>query len=306
MCNHYLNISFVSRRRRREWRSCACFMLFAGLITLLPACSGRATSDAATDSSDILMIVGDSSLTLRDVQRRIPAGITGEDSVALFNSIVESWLDNMLLAELAEKNIVDMDRIDRLTADYRKKLIIAEYRRNLRESHDEKVSQADIDKYYAAHKDEMVLDGPVVKGLYIKVPADSERLNDIRRWMVTATPDAVDNLERYGLREASEYSFFDNTWTQWSNIAGQVPYRFGDADEFVKKNQNFETTYRGMTYLIHISESLPKGEAMPREVADPIIRERLETLYGDRYEQRLIRDLYQQAEKEGRLMRVRN
>ncbi|MDE5653834.1 MAG: hypothetical protein K2I48_10315, partial [Muribaculaceae bacterium] len=132
-------------------------------------------------------------------------------------------------------------------------------------------------------------------------PSDAERLADVRRWIMTATSDAIDNLEKYGLREAVEYSFFEDSWTPWSTIARQIPWRFGDADAFVSRNRNFETSYRGMTYLLHISAYLPTGEQMPREVAAPIIRERLETLRGDQFEQELIANIYQQALKEGRL-----
>lgn len=274
------------------------------LFCLIAGCSAGEKKEVASDSADILVTVGDSSLMLQDVQRQIPSGISSEDSTAMFNSLVESWIEQMLLADIAEKNIVDMERIDHLTADYRKKLIISEYRRNVREQTSDKVSQNDLDTYYDSHPEEMVLDSPVVKGLYVKLPSDSERLGDVRRWMMTATPDAIDDLEQYGLREAIEYSFFDNHWMPWSTIAGQVPFRFDNADKFVKSNRDFETSYRGITYLIHISDFLSTGEKMPREVAYPIIRDRLETLYGDRYEQRLIRELYQKAEENGALKLV--
>lgn len=273
---------------------CACALLLAG-------CSSHTETSTLSDSSDILVTVGDSSLTITAVQALMPRGLSPEDSTAMFNSIVEGWLEQMLLSDLGQRNIVDMERIDRLTADYRKKLIVAEYRRNVRDSHSDNVSQANIDSYFASHKDEMMLDTPVVKGLYVKIPADSERLSDVRRWMMTATPDAIDNLEEYGLRDAIEYSFFDNHWTPWSDIASQIPYRFGDVEDFIKKNPDFETTYRGITYFLHISESLPAGSEMPREIADPLIRERLEALYGDKFEQRIINDIYRKAESDGHL-----
>lgn len=268
---------------------------------LLCGCSGSEADTRISDSSNILVTVGDSSLTIQDVQTLIPQGISSEDSTAMFNSIVESWLEQMLLADLGERNIVDMERIDRLTADYRKKMIVAEYRRNMRDSQSDNVSQGDIDSYFNSHREEMILEAPVIKGLYVKIPSDSGHLSYVRRRMMTATPEAVDNLEQYGLQDAIEYSFFDNHWTQWSVIATEIPYHFGDADQFIKDNKDFETTYRGITYILHISEYLPTGSEMPREIADPIIRQRLEALYGDKFEQRIISDLYRQAETEGKL-----
>lgn len=276
--------------------------MFAAAACLAAAgCSRGDASGDMEDPQDVLVMVGDSALTMRDVQRRIPPGLSPEDSASLFRSIVDGWLERMLLSDIGAQNIDDMERIDRLVEDYRKKLIVSAYRRNLRESRSNGVSDRDVDRYYDAHKDELTLESPVTKGLYVKIPADSERLSDVRRWMMTATSDAIDNLEQYGLKEAVEYSFFEDSWIPWTTIARQVPYHFGNADDFVSSHRDFETTYRGMTYLIHISRFLPSGEPMPREVADPIIRERLETLRGDQFEQELIANIYQQALKEGRL-----
>ncbi|MDE6812198.1 MAG: hypothetical protein K2J15_07615, partial [Muribaculaceae bacterium] len=185
--------------------------------------------------------------------------------------------------------------------DYRKKLIIATYRRNLRSSHVDEIEKKRIEEYYQANKDDLILEMPVIKGLYVKIPADADRIADIRRWMQTATPDAIDALEKYGLKDVIEYSFFQQHWTDWTTVSRQIPYNFGNADEFVVKHRNLITTHRGITYMLHISESLPSGSAMPREIADPIIMERLETLRGEALENEMLGNIYQQALKESKL-----
>lgn len=277
------------------------------LIALSMGCSSQERKSTADSSDtinlpdDVIIMVGDSTLTRRDVAMKIPAGISHEDSLALSQSIVSGWLERMLVSEIAARNIDNMQEIDRLVEDYRKKLIIATYRRQLRESRGDEVDASDVEKYYNDNIQEMILEAPVVKGMYLKIPADASRLADIRRWMMTGTPDAIDNLEQYGLADAAEYSFFNDRWTDWSTISRQIPYNFGNPDEFVRKNKNFETTYRGFTYFLHISGFLPSGEKMPLEVADPIIREQLSANRGDEYEKSLIDKIYQQAEKEGRL-----
>lgn len=294
--------NILKRMFRPEHALSLRLSLGAGLL-LTTSCTGGSDSRIISDSlpEDAIVIAGDSVLTRREVETRIPYGTTPEDSAALFHSIVDGWLEKMLLTHIAEQNVEDMEEIDRLVEDYRKKLIIANYRRKLRESGADGIDSKAIDAYYSANADEMILDAPVVKGLYVKLPTDASRLADIRRWMMTATPDAVDNLEKYGLNEAIEYSFFEDKWIDWPTIARQIPYKFGDPDEFVSRRRNFETSYRGFTYLLHITESLPSGEKMPKEVAEPFIRERLSTESGDRYERNLIGKIYRQAIKEGRL-----
>lgn len=279
-------------------------MALAALIALAAGSAGcrRDGNSRVSDMEETpLVSVGDSTLMLRDVVSRIPAGLSEADSSALFHTVVEGWLERMLISDVAAENTDDMEEIDRRVEEYRRKLIVANYRRKLREANRDEVPESEVRRYYEEQKEEMVLERPVVKGLYVKIPADASRLADVRRWMMTATPDAIDNLEQYGLTDAVAYSFFDNTWTDFSIMAREIPYRFGDMDAFVASNVNFETTYRGMTYLLHITDHLPSGTPMPYEVAAPRISEQLERDRGERYERRLLQELYTRARREGHL-----
>lgn len=288
--------------RIRDGLTC---MAVAGLLAAagVAASCGRHGTPANNPEPEVDAVaqVGDSVLSVIDVVRRIPSGMAEADSVELFNAIVDGWLECMLLDELGSENIEDMAEIDRMTEKYRKKLIVASYRRNLRASHRWSIPEDSIRNYYKSHARELTLDRPVVKGLYVKLPSDASRLPDIKRWMMTATPDAIDNLERYGLTDAIEYSFFEDKWTDWNVISRQIPFRFDDPDRFAATKVNFETSYGGMTYLLHISDYILSGEIMPYEVAAPRIAERLEAESGEKYERSLISDLYSKARKEGRL-----
>ena len=281
-----------------------CILICLSFL-VYPVLSGCQRADQSQeysiDSNDILVMVGDSAICMHDVAARIPHSISKEDSAAMACAIIDGWIERMILTDIASRNVEDMEKINRLVDDYRKKLIIATYRRNLRESHLTDTDRKEIERYYESNKDDLILQAPVIKGLYLKLPADASRLSDIRRWIQTATPDAIDALEKYGLNDAIEYSFFEQHWTEWPTIARQIPYSFGDADEFVANHRDLTTTHRGMTYLLHISGFLPSGSPMPREIADPIIIERLETLRGDALEKEMIGNIYQQALKEGKL-----
>lgn len=282
-------------------KSLVLLIMPALIISVIAAACSRKTAQENTMTDEVVAEVGDSALMLTEVQRRIPYGVSSADSLALFNSIVDSWIERLLLESFGNENIDDMENIERMVEEYRKKLIVASFRRSLRASHRWHVSEDSVRKYYMLHSDEFVLGRPVIKGLYLKIPSDNSRLPDIRRWMMTATPDAVDNLERYGLSDAIEYSFFTDKWTDFNIFTRKIPYRFEDQDKFVEQNRNFETSYRGMTYLLHISSFLPSGEKMPYDVASPQIAEVLEGDSGEKYERQLIASLYARARKEGKL-----
>lgn len=279
---------------------CATALSAAVLMLCAASCGGGESSRQGGDMpEDALVRVGDSVLTRIDVVRRIPQGLAPADSAELFETLVRDWVDDMLLSDIAAENIDDMDRIERLVDQYRNRLIIESYRRKMREAKATDVSADSLREYYTRHAERLVLERPVVKGLFLKVPSGARRLADIRRWMATATPTAIDNLEKYGLNEAVKYSFFEDRWMDFRTIADQIPYRFFDAGAFVESTRNFETSYGGMTYLLHISEHLPAGSRMPYEVAVPLIRETLEASAGAASERRLMKELYDRALKSG-------
>lgn len=286
----------IWKSSRRQLRRSAVVML-----VMSPVFTSCHKSEETALPEDALVVVRDSVLTRMDIVRRIPRNLSPADSAAMFHLLVTNWLDNMLLVDVAIDNIDDRERIERMVNDYRNTLIIESYRRKMLETRPAKVSDNDLHAYYKSHADELVLKRPVIKGLFIKVPSKSPRIKDIRRWMATATPDAIDNLEKYGLDECVKYSFFEDKWMDMRTIEQQIPYRFDDVDAFVREKPYFETTYSGMTYLLHISDYIPSGEEMPYEVALPQIRRILESDRGAEFEKRIKRELYRSAVKEGKM-----
>ena len=265
--------------------------------------AGCGRKGKASDSvkSEALLSVGDSVLTLNDVVSRIPLGLSSEDSVTMFNTIVDAWLEDMLLTEVASVNIPDMDRIEKMVSDYRRRLIIMEYRKLVRKDGEKKVDKDEIKDYYRNNSDEMRLEHPVVKGIYIKIPSNAEKIEKVRSWISDATPSSVDKLEKYGLKEAMQYDYFADRWVDWQVISEQIPYRFYDPDAFVESTKNFETTYNGSTYFLHIFSYLKSGDVMPFDFAKDQIAEILSGNKQKEHERRLIASLYNQALKDGRL-----
>ena len=259
------------------------------------------TADAR---EEVLLQMGDSVLTMRDVLVQMPPGLAKEDSAELFNAIVDSWIQNQLLTDFAEETLPDMDRINRLVEKYRRQLIIAEYRRNVRSSQAEKVPEKDVKAYYEQHADELVLEQPLVKGIYMKVPDEVAESGELSRLMAHPTEESVDRLEKVGVEQAIQYDYFIDKWVDWEQISAQIPYRFFDADAFVEETADFSTSYNGATYLLHLTEHIHSGERMPYEFAEPKIREILSRTRNDDYERRLMTGLYKRALREGRLKKI--
>lgn len=271
-------------------------LLLSGVT--LAGCSSKKPETPSDDK--VLLEVGDSALTVRDVVQLIPAGLTEEDSVEMFNSITERWVRSMMLSDLAQENVADLARINRMAEDYRNSLIIDRYLRSKQEETGE-VSDQSVKSYYAEHGAEMKLEAPIVKGIYLKVVDSEENLSDIRKWMSSAKPKDIDKIEKNGLRHASQYEYFEDRWIDWNDIADEIPYRFYDADAFLRSTKDFETNYGGSTYLLHITEFIPSGEVMPYDFAKGKIREMLTREKKGDYRQKLLKSLYRKGIEEGKL-----
>lgn len=268
--------------------------LFLTVLALGSACSRSPKSDETNvvNPADILMEVGDSVLTRADVLAHIPAGISPEDSTRLFDAIVEEWLERNMLVAVAEKNLPDPARIDRLVEQYRRQLLTEEYRRLMKTEHADKASQTAIRKEYDSHPERYILEQPLVKGIYVKLSSGAHQLSEVREWVAKATPEAIDELESYGLHGAMEYDYFGDKWVAWEEIAKRIPYRFETAVTSQNGGGRFETEVNGITYLLHVTDAIAPGEKMPFEFASPRIEQELMEQEREAYDRRLLRSIY--------------
>ncbi len=276
--------------------------LFIGLLifTLFTRCGNKSTPQI--DREDMLIQIGDSILTKQYVENQIPKTISSADSAALFHAITKKWIQSILLQEVAARNIPDMKHINELTEEYRNQLILNEYRKMMAENHSSQIEEQAITEYYEQNKDNFILNRPIIRGIYLKVPDDSRQLSNLRKWINSPSQNNIDKIESYGLKELMQYDYFIDQWNDWQNIVEQVPYRFGNANEFVKSHSNFETTHNGSTYFLYISDYILSGEVMPFEFAKPQIQEILINEDKNAYDNALINSIYNQAVKDKKII----
>lgn len=263
-------------------------LILLGLLALASGCR-RHKPDAPRTDTGFVAQYRDSVLLLSDLERRLPAGISAADSTALIRRMADQWIEGFIIEDLAASQIDDMDRIEALTAEYRRSLIADSYRRKMRRSGVQPVDMNAVRAYYKAHADRLRLECPIVKGLFIRVPASSPHLDDIRQWMRQADTDAYDALENTGRREATAFRYFADQWTDFDVIAGEIPERLGDG--FVEQTVDYETELNGMVYILHLTDFRRSGSVMPEDYAAPIIEDRLKALHLADYEAGLIKAL---------------
>lgn len=273
------------------------YIFFFGVISLLYGCR---VGDGV-EKGDVLVRVGGSVLTNDDMSRQMPFGLSEVDSVKFTRAYIRGWIDDKLVSEIAAKNIGNTASIDKMVDEYRKELIMWEYRRRMYETHsDEALSEDSLRMYYEVHKEEFRIERPLVKGIYIKIADNAPRIEDVKRWYRSKKAEDIDNLEKYGITGAIHYDYFRDRWVDWLQIESRIPYNFGASiDTFIKNNRNFEVSVDGSTYLLDITDYLPTGAVMPIEFAQVLIKERFENARKQEYDRELRRSLYEKGVADG-------
>lgn len=270
-------------------------LLLCMIAVAVTACRSKEQQESVPGAHDELMRVGDSVLTRAAVNAQIPAGLSATDSATMFDAIVETWLERNLLVNMAGSNIPDLEKIDRMVEQYRLQLLANEYRHAMAREQVSAINPDSIKAYYNAHSEQFILDAPALKGIYLKLPEGAPQLDKVRAWLRGATSDDIDALENDGLKGALEYDYFGDNWVDWHAISERIPYRFGNADEFVASHTMFETSADGAVYLLRILDYAPSGELMPLEFATVEISEQMLDRKCADYDRTLLSNLYKRG-----------
>ncbi len=273
-----------------------CFLLTPILLGI--GCKRKEAN--SEPQKEILVQIGDSILYQSDVERQIPSGLNSEDSLSLFKSITERWIRNLIMTEIAASNIKDIEKINKLTEQYRNDLIVDAYLKS-KEEEIEDIPNSAIQAYYKANEQDMLAKSPLIRGIYLKIPENEDKISSIRKWLKDGSASSIDKLEKNGLTNAAQYDFFKNQWIEWSDVAEKIPYRFYDADAFLGTTKFFETTYEGWTYMLYIYDCTHTGDKLPKEYAIKRVKEILRNEKLQDLRENLLIDLYKKGINDKRI-----
>jgi len=273
-------------------------ILCAGAF-LLAGCNNADKS--VSEPTDAVAVAGDKVLTASQLAKAVPAGLSADDSVRFVRAYVKEWVESQLISDIAARNINTTD-IDRITEDYRRRLIMQEYRRQMFRSHADEIPEDSIKLFYENHKAEFVLERPMVKGTYLKVPDDVTNLRVMRRLYCSDKDADADQLEKEVLIGAIHYDYFRDRWVDWEQIETRIPYDFGvKPSSWPAPHRHLDTSVGGFTYLLYITDVLPAGATVPFEGAREEILVRMLNADRKAFDARLLQDLWQTSLKDGNL-----
>ena len=141
-----------------------------------------------------------------------------------------------------------------------------------------------------------MLDKPIVKGLFIKLPLKAVGLSDVRRWYKRNSQESIENIEKYSLRNAVAYDYFYDQWRPLEEIEAMIPIKdWNVSKNNLRQNQNIELKDTAFHYFLHIEEFQGEGEQKPLDFAQNEIKEILVNLKRVDFINQVKEDLYHQA-----------
>ncbi len=274
-------------------RPCKSKLFAAVLAASIAAGCSKKPVDA-----DTIVAAGKEILTRSQLQQAMPGGLSADDSTAFAAAYIRNWINERLIANVA-RDQVDMSEIERLTAEYRQALIMSSYRRAMAAQIIDTISGATLRDYYTANRRQFVLERPLGKGVYLKVPSEAENLKVLRRLYNSDRPDDMDRLEKEAMHSALHYDYFRDRWIDWEQIEKRIPTNITSPNSFLSQKKNLVVENDGFTYLLYISSYIPAGDAMPFEAAEPIVKEHIMATQQRAFDSALLQDLYNKSVDDG-------
>ena len=255
------------------------------------------------NSSEVYVAkVDDNTFLLKDLKSQLPAGMTKPDSLARVNDILTRWVKKELLLKMAEENLDENQKdLSREIEEYRNSILIHRYQQQLlNQKLDTVLTEADIRHYFDIHPEKFKLDINIVKAVYVEIPKNVARTDQIKRWMSENSARSMSELESYSFQYATKYDHFNNDWVDFNTILARIPGVTEQPDELLKSSKFHQFSNLNNYYFILINDYILAGEKAPYD----FVKDRIESLILNSRKMEFLQDLekniYEKGKRENR------
>lgn len=272
------------------------FYLICAMFILLGSCKfSKSERDV-----EVIAKVGNKLLMRRDLSSVLPKGMTQSDSIAQSKDFIQRWIKQELMLIMAEKNLTSEQKdFQRELDEYRTSLIIHKYQQQLlSQKLDTALTENDVRQFYDTHPEQFILEQNIVKAVYVEVPKEFAKPDQIKKWMVSADDKSRTELETYSFKYATKFDYFNNQWVDFGRIRSRMPLSWDNSEQRLKRNNFIEVNDSKKCYFVSIKDFRSIGDKAPFEY----VKDRIENLIlNDRkmeFIQELEKNIYQKGEKE--------
>ena len=282
-----------------------CLVLIA--LAAVSACQmvHRVSDTAAELFGDAVVArVGEHRLMRSELTAFIPAGVSSEDSLALAQSYIKSWAEDLIFLDMAEKHLSAEEKdVTKDLEDYRRTLLKYRYEeRYINDRLDTLISDEAVRNYYREHMDKFLVDRPLLKVRYMIIPADSRSLKTIRELM--SSDDAMDAIAADSLAFTAALRYVDSSdaWMDAIILARELGT---DEVSMMSALRNRTIEFKGDDGLLRVAyvvDMVQKGSPAPLDYCEERIKDVLLSARKHELVGGLERDLLNDALAKGKFV----
>ena len=242
-------------------------MKLLSYLTLAVILAGCAKTAPKVTEKPLARVL-DHYLYKSDLAGFIPAGITGADSIAMVKDFKDRWIRNQLLLNKAELNLTDEEKnVEQQIENYRSSLLIYAYEQSyIRQKLDTVVTDAEIENFYKENQSNFILNGALMKGVFIKIPVKAPDAYKVRQWYRSDNPDNIKSMEGYCFKYATVYDHFNDGWVKLNEILPMIPAVPGNSEASIISRRYIETRDTAFLYFLNAKEIALSGNVSPLEI----------------------------------------
>lgn len=265
------------------------------ILPLLVSVSCRQSPQLFSDD-DVLARVDRKSLRISEVQRMMPKGLSGADSVDYVDAYIDRWMVKQLKLQQAELMFSSSAAdIDRMVEEYRQSLLIRKIEQYYLDTEmRSEVTDAEIEEYYNRHSSDFLLTKPVVKGCIVAISDGYSRREQLLRLMGSSRSEDRRDFEALCRKNNFPLTEFDE-WVDFSEFLSYVPVLRSVKYDDMLSRRNIQQIHHNRTYYcFRITDVLRPGDRTPLfmvrdNIRRIIINQRQGEVIRD-YERRLLDD----------------
>ena len=282
-----------------------CLVLIALMAAVGCQMVHRVSDTAAELFGDAVVArVGEHRLMRSELTAFIPAGVSSEDSLALAQSYIKSWAEDLIFLDMAEKHLSDEEKdVTKDLEDYRRTLLKYRYEeRYINDRLDTLISDEAVRNYYREHMDKFLVDRPLLKVRYMIIPADSRSLKTIRELM--SSDDAMDAIAADSLAFTAALRYVDSSdaWMDAIILARELGT---DEVSMMSALRNRTIEFKGDDGLLRVAyvvDMVQKGSPAPLDYCEERIKDVLLSARKHELVGGLERDLLNDALAKGKFV----
>jgi hypothetical protein len=205
---------------------------------------------------------------------------------------------------MAEENLDESQRdLSKELEEYRNSLLIHRYQQQLlNQKLDTVLTDADIRSYFDIHPEKFTLDYSIVKAVYVEIPKNLAKSDQIKRWMSENTIRSMSELESYSFQYASKYDHFNNDWVDLNTILARIPGSKDEPEQILKNSKFHQFSDLNNYYFLLINDYILAGEKAPYD----FVKDRIESLILNSRKMEFLQDLekniYERGKRENRFI----